>query len=143
MRRGEQFKRIFSLFSEGKTAAEIIDLGFPESSVYWAQAKIKAGEKPLENVRREPDWMRAYRSMRLVHDCDDGRLGQLEDREIETDEGIRFELTCNTCGEILQTRFEKWPPDSKERYKLYKRTGRSNFDLNELFRRARSDLLRR
>lgn len=142
MKRGEQFKRIFTLLSQGKTAQDIIGMGFPESSVYWALNKYKKGEVPAEPEATEPWWMTAYQRMGLLHDCKDGRRGTVEENEILTDEGIIFEKVCNSCGEVIMTRFEKWAPGSDERYQQWKKFGYTGFDAIAQFRKLRSSMLK-
>ena len=129
MKRGEQFKRIFTLLSQGKTTQEVIEMGFPSSSVYWAWNKYKKGELPPEPKVGEPEWMAGYRAQGLTHDCADGRVGTIEVMEIMTDEGIIFQQMCNKCSDIISSLFSKWTPDSKERYLQWKVTGRSPYKL--------------
>ena len=56
----------------------------------------------------------------LLHHCDDGRTGILEDREQMSDEGVTFKLTCNTCYVVTRERFERWTYDAKLRYQEIK-----------------------
>ena len=127
MKRGEQFKRIFALFSRGKTAQQIIDMGFPKQTVYWARKEIEKGQAPTQPESDKPFWVRAYEARGRFHDCGDGRRGIKEVFEVWTDEGIIFQLRCCACDAVLDTKFEPWTPASKELYVRYKVRGFTPF----------------
>lgn len=136
-KRGAMFKQIFTLLSQGKSTQEIIEMGYAERTVYWAWNKYKKGEAPPAPKSGEPEWKAEYRAAGLTHDCASGRIGTIEEVEIMTDEGIIFHQMCNTCGDIVSSRFEKWTPDSKERYLQWKVTGRSPFRLMDALAKGR------
>ncbi len=69
--------------------------------------------------------------------------GQVYERETWTDEGILFRWFCVTCNKQLKERFEKWTPDSKERYLELKRTGRSSYDPLKQYPQLKSIIARR
>lgn len=56
----------------------------------------------------------------LLHHCDNGGTGILDEREQMTDEGIIFRSTCNTCYAVTKERFQSWTPDAKDRYQEIK-----------------------
>ena len=135
-KKGEMFTRIFSLISEGKTAGQIISMGYPKSTVYWAIKQVTRGRQPGSGKGGEPAWMLAYRKMKLIHDCGDGRTGVIAEEGIWTDEGIIQQKVCSNCGKVLFSHFEEWTPEAKERYAHYIKTGYTGYDFSALASRV-------
>lgn len=63
--------------------------------------------------------------------------------ETDTFEGIIFRWRCAQCNKVLKEWFEKWTPESKERYQQIKVRGYSTYDVSELFRRAGASIGKR
>ena len=137
------YKTIFKLIAEGKTAEEIITLGFPKSTVYWSIKQFSKGIMPRESKPKEPAYMLAYRKANLIHDCGEGRTGMIEEDSIWGDNGITFRKYCTSCGVTLATRFEKWTPEAKERYIQWKDTGIVNYNALGPLDKAKAPLTQR
>lgn len=140
MKRGEMFRNIFQLANEGKTAQEIIDTGYPKSTVYWAIGKMKEGKTPTL-VKPTPG-IRAYNLTGAVHTCPDGRTGFIERDEIWTDEGIIFRDVCLVCLMVIKTEFSEWVPEAKERYQMFRAKGYTGFDALANMKQSNTSLLR-
>ena len=128
MAKAVKFNRIFALLKAGKTAKEIIDMGFPERTVYWVLAEMKKGKEPEERRADKPDWVKAYEAAGRFHDCGNGRRGIIDKFEVLTEDGVIYELRCCSCDALLDSRFVKWTPASKDRYLQYLTTGKTDFD---------------
>lgn len=119
-KRGEMFKRIFTLLEEGYSAAEIVKMGYSESTVYWAAGRRSKGERPQVNPGEQQDWVTTGLEAGWIHRCEDGGLGIVEQEDTETTEGVFKELVCFRCKKVTSSTFEKWTPPGKESYLLNK-----------------------
>jgi len=115
-KRGDMFKRIFALLEEGHTVPEIVKMGYSERTVYWASQQRQTGKRPEVKPGETQDWVTTGLKAGWIHRCEDGGLAILEDEEIETDEGIVYNLVCPRCKKVIASRFSKWTPSGKESY---------------------------
>ena len=115
-KRGDMFRRIFTLLEEGYNAAEIIKMGYSARTVYWAADQRKTGKKPEVRPGEKHDWVTIGLTAGWIHRCDDGSLAVLVDETMETDQGIIYQLTCPRCKKVIVSRFEKWVPAAKKSY---------------------------
>jgi len=62
--------------------------------------------------------------------------GKVYETEVDTDEGITFRLRCLECNKVLKEWFEKWTPESKERFLKIKEGAFATLSSSPLLQRA-------